>query len=166
MHLSHRTGVRVYAGTRAEIDHALKLIGEQLAARGTQTQILLSRWNPGTERWQAPELPVEPPRLPDPDPWAGLDELAWEVRLRFDRHADADSLVQGLQHEGVAVLGGWRCCLVPVADHETARQRAGELRLSAPFAEIEVRPISRFRRWMIRQQVFGNYGASGGESGF
>jgi hypothetical protein len=165
VHESRRNGVRVYAGSRPEIDRALKLIGEQLAAHGTQAQILLSRWNPGAERWQAPELPVEPPRPADPDPWAGLDETAWEVRLRFDRHADADRLVRRLQDDGAAVLGGWRRCLVPLADEATARQRAGELRLSAPFAEIDVRPISRFRRWMIRQQVYGNYAAGGGGNG-
>lgn len=163
----HRTKgreIRVYAGTRADIDHALKIIGQELAARQTQTRILLSRWNPGGERWQEPSLPVETPSTPLPDAWSALDEFAWEVRLRFEIDWEMFRLVDGLRDEGLAVLEGWKCCLIALPDEATARRRAEELRKAAPRAELEVRPLSRFRKWQIRQRVFGNY-AEGADVG-
>ena len=157
VHRKGRRGIRVYAGTRAEMDRALDLIGNRLVTHHVQAAILLSRWNPGAERWQDPSLPVERLQAVLPDPWADVDEMAWEVRLKFESDWESDRIVHALREEGAAVLDGWKRCLVALPDETTARQRADELRLEAPRAEIEVRPLSRFRKWQMRQRLYGNY---------
>ena len=159
----HRKGgreIRIYAGTRADIDHAFRVVGGELVAHGVQTDILLSRWNPGAERWQEPSLPIEMEPKPLPKPWGNIGELAWEVRLRFDHDSEAERLARELRADGASVLRGWNRCLMPVADEPTAQKWMAALRIREPTAEIEVRPTSRFRRWMIRQQLFKNYGDS------
>ena len=165
VHQKGRTGIRVYAGTRADIDEALTVIEERFAVvHRARVDIALSRWNPGAERWQEPSLPIDPVSEPLPDPWSDLDEFAWEVRLRFDTDREMFRLLAQLREDGVAVLEGWKRCLVALRDETTARARAEELRRAAPRAAIEVRPLSRFRKWQIRQRVYGNY-AKGADTG-
>ena len=94
---------------------------------------------------------------PLPDPWSDLEEFAWEVRLRFKTDWEMFRLADELRGEGLPVLEGWNRCLVALPDEETARERAEALRLDAPRADIEVRPLSRFRKWQIRQRLYGNY---------
>ena len=164
VHRKGKRGVRVYAPTRAEIDVAFESIGEKLAARRVQADILLSRWNPGAARWQAPSLPLDPVPESLPDAWSELDEFAWEVRLRFETDWEVLRLVDELRSEGLAVLEGWRRCLVALPDQTAARELAERLQQAAPRAEREVRPLSRFRKWQIRQRVYGNY-AQGADIG-
>ena len=157
VHRKGKRGIRVYAPTRTVIDAAFESIGEMLVARGVRADILLSRWNPGAEQWQAPSLPLDPVPQPLPDPWSDLEEFAWEVRLRFKTDWEMFRLADELRGEGLPVLEGWNRCLVALPDEETARERAEALRLDAPRADIEVRPLSRFRKWQIRQRLYGNY---------
>ena len=166
VHRRGKVGMGVYARTQAEIDRAFDVIGQELVSARVQANILLSRWNPGAGQWQAPSLPIDPVPEPLPDPWADVDEFAWEVRLRFHHESDAARVAHELEEQGAAVLEGWKRCLVALPDEATARTRAEQLRAAAPRAVIEVRPLSRYRRWQIRQQVFGNYaGRDPGEGG-
>ena len=99
-----------------------------------------------------------------PDEWSGLDEAAWEVRLRFRHSWEAVQLHAKLRERDAAVIVSGKRLTIGVADERTARQRAGELRLAAPTATIEVRPLSRWRIWLLRQGLVGNY-ADGSRSG-
>lgn len=157
IHRKGRRGIRLYADSHDAIEQAEQVVAERLKSHRVRADVGLTRWNPGEERWHSPYLPVTPPRAPLPDSWANVDEMAWEVRLRFEHDWEADRLLDDLLEKGAAAVGGWKRCLVAVEDETTARQRAGELRLSAPTAEIEVRPLSRWRRWMIRQKIVGSY---------
>ena len=164
IHASGRRGVRVYAADRRHIDEATQIVVARLQAWRLQPELELTRWNPGGQRWQDPSLPVDPAPQPLPDPWANVDELAWEVRLRFSTDWEMFRVLHQLREEGLPVLEGWKRCLIALPSETAARTRAERLSHDAPRAEIEVRPLSRFRRWQIHQRIFGNY-AKGADTG-
>jgi hypothetical protein len=125
----------------------------------------MTRWNPGAERWQDPALPVEAPKRDIGPEWVALGELAWEVRVRSQSGREARRLVQELLKAGHPTIAGLRNRItVGVADESAARTLANDLRLRAPTAEITIRALSRWRQWLIRQRLLGNY-ASGGDGG-
>ena len=161
-HRKGRRGIRLYAASRDGIDSAEAVVSRVLASHNVHTTLDLTRWNAGEERWQSPLLPVEPPRTALPEEWSGLDEAAWEVRLRFPHGWEAERAHAKLREHDAAVIGHGKRLTIGVADEQTARQRAGELRLAAPTATIEVRPLSRWRIWLLRQKLLGNYGDGGG----
>ena len=98
---------------------------------------------------------------------ATLDEAAGEVRLRFPHGWEADQARSKLLERDAPVIGdGSKRLMIGVADEGTARQRASELRLAVPTATIEVRPLSRWRRWQLRQMLVGNYGGGDGGGSF
>ena len=163
-HRKGRHGIRLYAQSRELIAAAETIAADVLSSQGLRCTLELTRWNPADEQWQSPLLPVEPPRGPLPDAWSGLDEAAWEVRLRFPHGWEAAQLHTKLLARDAAVICNGKRLTIGIADERTARQRAGELRLAAPTATIEVRPLSRWRLWLLRQQLLGNY-ASGDLSG-
>ena len=160
-HRKGRRGIRLYAASRDSIAAAEAVVSDVMRPYHVHPKLVLTRWNPGEERWQSPLLPVESPRLALPDEWSGLDEAAWEVRLRFPHSGESARLHAKLRERGAAVIGSGKRTTIGVADEQTARQRAGELRLAAPTATIEVRPLSRWRIWLLRQMLVGNYGAGG-----
>ena len=164
-HRKGRRGIRLYAGSRESIAAAEAVVSRVLMSNRAHASLDLTRWNPGAERWQSPLLPVEPPATTLPDEWSALDEMAWEVRLRLPRARDARRLQSNVRKHDAAVLRNGKRLTIGVADEQTARQRAGELRLAAPTATIEVRPLSRWRIWLLRQRLVGNYGDGGGNGG-
>ncbi len=164
----HRRGdqILVYAFTEQAAREACDVLSEHLVDIGVTPISTMSRWNPGGERWQDPALPVEPPKR-DIDPaWAALGELAWEVRLRCQSGKEARRVAQELLAEGYPTITGARDRItVGVAAVNEAWLLADELRLRVPTAEITVRPLSHWRRWLIRQRLLGNYAGGGGGAG-
>jgi hypothetical protein len=163
----HRRGdqLLVYARSEWAIQEAEKLISRLLELRGLTNASTLTRWNPGAERWQDPRLPIEPADHDIGPDWAALGELGWEIRLRSQDAKEARRLAQELSGSGHPTITGLgNRMIVGVADETEASALASELRLRAPTARIETRPLSRWRRWLIRQRVVGNY-AGGGDFG-
>jgi hypothetical protein len=161
----HRRGAQilVYASSEGAIREAEKLVARLLEQRGLTTVSTLTRWNPGAERWQEPRLPIEPPRADIGPEWVALGELGWEVRIRSQDGKEASRLARELSRAGRPTITGLgNRVTVGVADQVEASALADELRLEAPTARIETRPLSRWRRWLIRQRVLGNYGEGGG----
>lgn len=161
----HRRGTQilVYARTEEGIRAAEQSLSRLLALRGISVLSTLTRWNPGGERWQDPALPVEPPRRVIGWDWAELGELGWEVRVRTQSRDEAERLVKQLQSDGHPTTSdGSKRLMAGVRDESEARALAEELRLEAPLATILVRPLSRWRRWLIRQRLLGNYAGGGG----
>jgi hypothetical protein len=167
---SRGTEILVYAHTEEGIRAAGRSLSRLLALRGISVGSTLTRWNPGGERWQDPALPVEPPKRVIGWDWAELGELGWEVRVRTQSRDEAERLVKQLQSDGrPATSDSFKRLMAGVRDEGEARALAEELRLEAPLATIVVRPLSRWRRWLIRQRLLGNYaggeGADGGNGG-
>ena len=156
---AHRKGrgIRLYAGSRTAMADAETVVASVFEPLRVRPTLELTRWNPGAERWQSPELPVEAPRGPLPVEWSGLDEAAWEVRVRYRQTRRAQLAHAKLREQGAAVIRNGKRLMIGVADEEEAHRLAGELR-KAPTAAVEIRPLSRWRIWLLRQGLAGNYG--------
>jgi hypothetical protein len=168
VHRRGRHGIAVYAFTERAVRHAENVLLSILAEKGLKAQTALTRWNPGLERWQDPTLPVERSPSPPELEWLELGELAWEVRVALESRADARRIEERFRDEGHPTRNdGRKRFAVGVADQTAAASVADRITLLAPFARIEVRRLSRFRRWLIRQGMAGNYaeGGGGGEWG-
>jgi hypothetical protein len=164
----HRRGdeLLVYAPSKERIREAERLVARLLEQRGMTTASTLTRWNPGGERWQDPSLPVEPSRRAIGPEWAALGELGWEVRVRSQDAKEPRGLAQEMLDAGRPTITGLgNRITVGASSHEEALALADELRLRAPTARIEIRPLSRWRRWLIRQRLVGNYASGGGDGG-
>jgi hypothetical protein len=160
-----RGQVLVYALSEDDARAAEKLVAGLLGAKGLTTASTLTRWNPGAERWQDPALPVEHRTYDIGPDWAALGELAWEVRVRLQTVKDARRLAEELLDAGHPTITGLgNRVTIGVVDEGEAFALKDELRLRAPTAEITVRPLSRWRRWLIRQRLFKNH-APGGDVG-
>ena len=162
--IHHRgTQILVYAHTREGIRTAEQSLSRLLALQGISVDFTLTRWNPGSEGWQDPSLPVEPPKRVIGWDWAELGELGWEVRVHTQSRDEAETLVKQLQSDGHPTTSdGFKRLMAGVRDESEARALAEKLRLEAPLATIVVRPLSRWRRWLIRQRLLGNYAGGGG----
>jgi hypothetical protein len=157
--------ILVYALSKEATRTAETILSELLTQIGVAPIATLTRWNPGAERWQDPSLPVEPPKRDIGPAWAALGELAWEVRVRSQSRSEARSLAEeALQAGHPTITGRGNRVTVGVATQEDAASLADELRLRVPTAQIATRPLSRWRRWLIRQRLLGNY-AAGGDGG-
>jgi hypothetical protein len=164
----HRRGdqLLVYARSEEALGEAERLVSRLLELRGVTTASTLTRWNPGAERWQDPSLPVEPPRHAIGPEWAALGELGWEVRIRSQDAKEARRLAQELIDAGLPTITGLgNRITVGAPDQQEASRLAEDFRLRAPSARIQTRPLSRWRRWLIRQRLLGNYGSGGGDGG-
>jgi hypothetical protein len=81
--------------------------------------------------------------------------------VKLQRSSDLGRLKQQLREEGRPLFtDGWKRMTVGVASREEAVELSFKLRSAAPLSDIQVRPMTRFRRWLIRQEELGNY-ASG-----
>jgi hypothetical protein len=161
----HRRGdqILIYAFTEEAARAAGDVLSERLVNVGVNPVWTMTRWNPGGECWQDPALPVESRETDIGPEWAALGELAWEVRVRSQIGSEARRLAEDLISEGYPMITGLRNRVtVGVADETEASLLANDLRLQAPTATIAVRPLSRWRRWLIRQRLLGNYAATGG----
>lgn len=159
----HRRGWReilIYAFTEEEIRDAHRELTKLLARDAIPAETTFTRWNPGKERWQEPSLPVEPPRRPLPPAWVDLGELGYELRIRLQSVEERRRLEALLQDEGRPTFtDGWKRLVVGAVDEKEAEKLADDLRLKAPLAQMNVRPLTRFRRWLIRRSDAGDYGS-------
>ena len=162
IHRRDRGDLAVYAYSEPVIRKAGDTVERGLGRLGIAFTSELRRWNPGEERWQDPRLPVAPASRPLGPEWLDLDDLGWEVRLRLEGRRQTAELAETLREEGLpTITDGWKRLTVGVADERAARSLGDDLRLRSPFARIEVRPLSRWRRWLIRHGLVGGY-ADGG----
>jgi hypothetical protein len=82
--------------------------------------------------------------------------------VKLEDRAEARKIEHGLRNEGRPTFNDGRTCFtIGVADRSAAAAVVEQITQTAPFAKIEVRPLSRFRRWLIRQAVLGNYAEGG-----
>jgi hypothetical protein len=158
IHRKGRRGVRVYARSQSDLAAAEKEVNGLLADYRLQQSYEVRRWNPAEERWQSPLQPIGTTYQQLPAEWAELDDAAWEIRLTLGDYAEAQHVTERLRRNGAPVISrGWKQIMVGVDSEAAARQKAAELRLLARGGEIEVRPLSWYRRWLLRQGMVGNY---------
>jgi len=162
VHTRGRDEIMIYAFTKAELRSAEQALASIAESEGVTVQTTLTRWNPAEEQWQDPELPIEPMEVPLDPEWIAVGELGWEVRVKAQARKNARRIEKDLRAKGRPLfIDGLRRITVGVADEHEARQLAEEIRWADPLAAIQVRPLSRWRRWRIREAVLGGYAASG-----
>jgi hypothetical protein len=160
VHPRGRDEIMIYAFTKAELRSAEQALARIAEREGVSLQTSLTRWNPAEEQWQDPELPIEPMEVPLDPEWIAVGELGWEVRVKAQARKDARRVESYLRTKGRPLfMDGLRRITVGVADEHDARQLAEEIRWTDPLAAIQVRPLSRWRRWRIREAVLGGYAA-------
>lgn len=150
--------VMTYTHSEHEMDVAAAELEAILAREAVPAESTLTRWNPAAERWQDPALPVGPPKHRIEPEWTELGELGWEVRVKTQSRADARRLEAQLRDEQRPVYAdGAKRLTAGARNEEEANRLMDEIRLILPFPQIETRPLTRFRRWRIRQALLGNY---------
>ncbi|HEX9351574.1 MAG TPA: hypothetical protein VF877_09910 [Gaiellaceae bacterium] len=160
VHARGHDEIMIYAFTEAEMRSAEQALASIAAREGVTVQTTLTRWNPGGEQWQDPELPIEPMETPLDPEWIAVGDLGWEVRVKAQTRKAARRVENDLRAKGRPLLiDGLRRITVGVANEQEARQLAEEIRWADPLAAIQVRPLSGWRRWRIREAVLGGYAA-------
>lgn len=166
VHARGRDEIMIYAFGEPGIHSAERALVSISLKEGVTVQTTVTRWNPGEERWQDPKLPIEPMDEPLDPEWIAVGELGWEVRVKAQARKDARMIENDLRAKGRPLfVDGLRRITVGVSDEHGARALAEEIRWADPLAAIQVRPLSRWRRWRI-QEVLGGYGISGDPGGF
>jgi hypothetical protein len=138
----------LYANTRRAAESARDVLRETLAAHGLTGEPRLDRWHPIEERWEDASVPLpasalerelEERRREEVD--AATDVAEWEVRIELERHADAVSLADQLEDEGLRVVRRWTYLLIGTTTREQADELAARLQQEAPLgARVAVEP--------------------------
>jgi hypothetical protein len=161
------SAIRVYTAHERSAEAAREAI--EMFAAGHELSApppLVERWNPGAREWQDPALRVEPAEPPEPRAdEVDFDSLNYEIRAHLPEPLPA-RIEARLTREGIAVFPrGRRRLWVGARDLGEAQELVDHLRLELPIGtSVDLRPLTWFRRWRIKEVVLGNY-ASGGYGG-
>jgi hypothetical protein len=94
--------------------------------------------------------------------WFDLDRLRWEVRAKCRDFFEAQAVCDLLWENGEAVVAVSRArVIVGAGSQGEAATVAERISSKAPYARIEIRPLSRVRRWLLKQGLGGNYASQG-----
>ena len=159
VHSRGREEILLYAYSEEEARGGQVELEKILGDEGIPFESNLTRWNPEGECWQDPQLPVGPPPYRIEPEWTNLGDLGWEVRAKTQGPSDArrlEDLVK--QNDRPVFTDGWKRVTVGVINEDDATRLIDELRPASPLTQFEKRPLTRFRRWQIRQALLGNYG--------
>jgi hypothetical protein len=161
-----KAAVYAYAGNRAQAAHMRVLLERASVGLGQEPHV--ERWNPATSEWQDPDLPIGPPPREEAEPYVDLDRLQWEVRLKAASFWDVRRVHDSLQPHTPRLHVGWKRLSVGARTQRQAHVLAERLkRRAGAGAVVEVRRLTRRRRWLLRQGLWGNYatGSGGGGNG-
>jgi len=117
----------VYTSSPAEAEHARQIVQAELAEEGIEAQVSdVESWLHDEERWSD-----EPPQETWEQEEVEHGNAPWEVRVEFERHADAKRQADELEGEG------YRFLIVGTASEEEARALAERLHGTAePGGEL------------------------------
>jgi hypothetical protein len=163
VHSRGRDEILLYAFSRKEALSGQAKLKRALGREAIPFDSTLTRWNPDGECWQDPQLPVGPPPYRIEPEWTNLGELGWEVRAKTQGPSDTRRLEDLVKQDDRPVFtDGWKRVTIGVIDEDQATRLIDELRPASPLTQFEKRPLTRFRRWQIRQALLGNYGGHPG----
>ncbi len=162
----HDGALRIYADDPEGVRHAEQVVRHLCDELETSAHVVVDRWNPSTEEWQPPGVPIEsrePPPLPPSRFDVDFGAAQVEVLLCSPDRLPED-LVERLQREGLEVFTlGRRRLWAPAPDAWRGEEIAERLRLEGlSGSAVEVRPLTRWRRWLREQQLVGGYWGGGG----
>lgn len=140
-----RDGTRlfVYAGSRAQVEAAGKLIGEIAAEEKWELETRLRRWHPQAEDWENPDEPLPGSAESEAKEHEALiaserghsersGEPEYEVRVDLPSHREAVAFAEKLEAEGIPAVRRWKYLVVGATDEDSARELAVRLAAEAP----------------------------------
>jgi hypothetical protein len=152
------TTVFCYAGERAQAELAAGAIRSIAAEHGWAVEIVLTRWHPTAEEWQAADEPLpttESERAAEHaqrvakerEESAERGYAEYEVKVHCASHHDTVALADRLTEEGLPLVRRWRYLLVGAADEDAANALAERLRAEAPPGSTVVAEVSQRAAW-------------------
>lgn len=142
-----------YAFDRQTLRQVERIARRLVRETGVPAAFTTTRWNPGKECWQGPRLPIQASAKRLPPEWLHLGQLGWEVRLHclYDQRV---ALELELRAEGLPLFSdGFRRLMVGARTEGEAKMIEYGLKKRHPGLAIEIRPLSRWRRWLIATQT-------------
>lgn len=136
--------IYLYAGDRAQLDRARRVVQGQLDQKGWNASFDLRRWHEEAEDWEDPDAAepttaaakeAEHERLmqTEDEETAARGGLAeFEVRVEFPSHREAKQFAAKLEEEGLGPVRRWRYMVVGAADEDAANALADRIRAEAP----------------------------------
>jgi hypothetical protein len=151
----------LYADTRRAAEAGERALREVLDEHGLDGEPHLDRWHPIEERWEDASVPLpttddarraERERLDEQDEEDSerTGVAQWEVRVELPTPADAESLADELEGDGLPVVRRSNYVLVGANDKDEADELARRLQgESHPGAQVHVEPGSGLA-WQLR----------------
>ena len=151
-----------YPDTDRDALAAQQTLERFFARRAVPVQTVVERWNPGSDEWVDPWLPVEAPDEPPRE--FDIAAFRWEVHTNVRSRERATQLAAALRRDGLPALATGNRLSVLAIEEEQAGELADRVRIEAGVPTgVSVRRVSRLRRWWLRQRWYGNYGLGAGE---
>lgn len=152
----------VYAATRAATQAATGVV-QRVAERHELTvdAVVLERWHPEEERWEAPSEPLpstateherERERLDDEERAESREQPVpeWEVDLKLPTRSDAVEFSERLTAEGIPNRRSWAYVRVAAETEADARSLAARLGDEAPAGTEVSGPVgSQAEAWAV-----------------
>ncbi len=142
----------LYADSEGAAHAASDAVASMLAIRGLHADLALDRWHPTAEEWKDAGVPLPKSAAElqaereEREQQEKLDSQAtgvaeWELRVELASHADAVTLANRLDAEGLAhVVRRWRYLLVGAANEDEAlalQQRVEPLLPAGAALQVE-----------------------------
>ena len=113
----------VYSSSRAEAEHAQKVVEAELRALGVEAKTSkVEHWLDHEERWDD-----DPPRETWEEQELDHGYAPWEVRVTASSHHEARALVERLEADGYKPLRRFQYVIVGTASKEDADRLAAQL---------------------------------------
>ncbi len=171
-----RDGTRlfVYAGSRAQVEAAGKLIERIAGEEGWTIEARLRRWHPTAEDWENPDEPLPGGEASEQEEHEALiaserdhSELSgnpeYEVRIDLPSHREAVEFAKKLEAEGLPAVRRWKYLVVGATDEDSAKALAERLKAEAPSGAEVTAEGSGQVAWAERPpNPFAIFGGLGG----
>ncbi len=144
--------VFVYADTREAAEQAEAAVRTILDRDGTPGELVLDRWHPIEEKWEAGDVPLPvtaADRAREEEALDAQDDAdseasgyaEWEVRIDLKSRHEAVELQKRLEAEGLPVARRWLFVVVGAEDRDAAAALAKRLETETPSdARVQVEP--------------------------
>jgi hypothetical protein len=149
--LSHEgETIYLYAGERAQLDHARSPIEKFLDEKGWKADFDLRHWHKEAEEWESPDIPepttaaekeIEHERLmatEDRETEERHGRAEFEVSAKFPTNKEAHRFAEKLRAEGFLPVRRFHYLVVGAPDEDAAKALAERIREEAP-SDAEVK---------------------------
>jgi hypothetical protein len=158
--------VLVFGDAKHSVVRLEKAVLHTLAESGVAGAVIVplwvGRWDGKGDGYVFPAWIGERQATAEREPVVSPDEIRWSVSLAPRTAFEWQELRDALRALGRLKLSEDDHRLeVGARDHLDAQALLAELRAASLIRDGEAKPMTRFRRWRVRQQLLGNYVGAG-----